>query len=106
MAEMIVTTPEVKHIVWDYEFMFASGMMLPLTVNPSAGDTIEFNDKYITVNLKEKASLTDPTQTIPAEVITIFVNHLATNHHRIREVTDMTPEQRVEWTKTLKGSIQ
>lgn len=99
---MIVNTPEVVHVVDDYDFMFLNGMLMPVTVNTAAGDTIHIGESEITINLSSKPSLTDPTHTLPAETITIYVKQLVTRQHRIRPVVAVSPEQQHEWLKTLK----
>jgi hypothetical protein len=102
MAEMIVNTPETKYLVDDYDFTFMNGMMLPVTVNERVGDTIQFFDTAVVVHLAAKPSMNDPKIALPAEDITIYKTHLATQQHRIREVVALAPEQQHEWAKTLK----
>jgi hypothetical protein len=106
---MRVEAPEVKKIVDDYDLVFSSGMMLPVTLDKSAGDTIEFDKDVITFRLTAKPSINDPDITLPAEDITVFTKHLVTVQHRTREVRELTPEQQFEWKKHLKevgGTIQ
>jgi hypothetical protein len=102
MAEMLVITPEVKRTVHDYDFVLRSNMVLPVTINPDAGDTIVFSDKVVLISLVSKPSTTDPDSVVPAEDITIFIDSLASVQHRIREITELTPEQRFAWNKTLQ----
>lgn len=109
MAEMRVETPLVKKWVDDYDVVFQSGMMMPITVDLAQGDYIQIGDKLIEVSLKAKPSPTDPDQILPAEDITIYVSHVVSIQHRVREVVELTPEQKFEWKKTLQelgGTIQ
>ena len=102
MAEMIVNTPESKYLVDDYDFYFVNGMMMPFAINERVGDTIQFFAEAVVIHLAAKPSMNDPKITLPAEDITIFKTHLATQHHRIREVVALAPEQQHEWAKTMK----
>lgn len=108
MAEMIVNVPEEKHLVDDYDFTFISGMMMPVTVNTEAGDSILFSDLVVKIELTSKPSINDSEKLLPAEAITIYTRHLAAYQHRVREVIALTPEQQHEWAKTMKelGHIQ
>lgn len=109
MAEMFTTAPLVKKTVTEYDFVFTSGMMMPLTVDTLAGDKITFGTEYIQAYLAPKPTLNDPDKFLPAENITLFTKHVLSIQQREREVTDMTPEQQFEWKRTLQeatGTIQ
>lgn len=98
---MIVNAPEVKRMVDDYDFTFAAGMVMQITVNTDAGDTITFTDPIV-IRSAAKPSMNDPDIMIPAEEISVYKTHLAAVHHRVREIVELTPEQQHEWAKTLK----
>lgn len=99
MAEMLINTPLAKKTVDDYDVLFESGMVMPLTVDLDAGDEIHFNDAIIKVHLASKASKNSPDKTLPAEDITIFVKHILSIQHRSREVEEQSPEERAQWFK-------
>lgn len=99
---MIVNTPETKYFVDDYDFTFVTGMMMPVTVNTAAGDTIQGHADIIEINLTAKPSMNDPSKMLPAETITVYRRHLAATQQRRREVTELAPEQKHEWMNTLK----
>ena len=96
----IPSTPAVK-LLDDYDFVFTSGMMMPVTINVAVGDRISFNAETVVVYLTPKPSSTDPDRMLSSEDITIFTKHLASVQHRVREVLDLTPEQQLEWKKTI-----
>lgn len=99
---MIINEPEVKRVVDDYDFVFISGQMMPVTIDKEAGDTVEIDKDSVVINLTAKKSLTDPNRTLPAEEITIFAKHLISIQHRKREVVELTAEQKVSWMRTLQ----
>lgn len=99
---MEVNTPEVSHVVDDYDFTFLNGMVMPVTVNETVGDTIHFDSAEVRIDLSSKPSINDPAYMLPAENIVIYTKHLVTWQHRIRKVVAITPEQQHEWTQTLK----
>ena len=107
-TDMIIVTPEVKKTVIEYDFLFASGVMLPITIDESLGDTITFNPDTVEVHLTPKTSIFNPELKSPGEDLTIFKRSLLTIQKRLVEKVDLTPEQRVEWTKTVKelGTVQ
>ena len=102
---MILTTPEVKHLVLDYDIVFSSGMVLPLTIDEKAGDVITIGDKYIEVFMSAKPSMNDPKKTIPAESMTLFLQHVVSIQHRQREVVELSPEQKLEWARTVQQGM-
>lgn len=96
-----IYSPQTNKLVEDYDFTMTSGLMLPVTLDLNAGDTIDFGLDVILVYIASKPSITDPDKMLPAENMTIFVKHLVSVQHRTREVPDLTPEQAFEWKKTL-----
>lgn len=99
---MRVETPEVKHVLEDYDFVFLTGMILPVTVNKDAGDTIQISDSVIAIHLVAVPSMNNPDVFLPERDITVFKTHLVSYERRTREVTDLAPEQQFEWARTFK----
>lgn len=111
MADMILESPVVSKIVHDYDIIFEAGMAMPLTIDLTVGDTIEFDlpNSLIRAHLVAKPSQTDTAKLLPAEDVTIFVAKVATIQHRERRVVEQSPDERAEWKKlydelTTKGS--
>lgn len=98
---MDIIVPEVKRVVDDYDFLFTSGFMMPVTIDREAGDKVDFNKDGITIYLSAKPAQSDPRRLLPAEDITIFSQHLLSVQHRRREVTMLTPDEKREWHKTF-----
>jgi hypothetical protein len=93
MSEMRIESPEVKHLVNDYDIVFQGGVTMAVTVDISAGDTLEFGEKLILVHLTAKPSPTDPDTLLAPEDITIFVPHVLSIQRREREVRERTPDE-------------
>lgn len=102
---MILKTPEVKRVVDDYDFVFSSGHVMPVSVDVDLGDSVEFTKYGITINLTAKPSIHDPEKMLPAEDITIFARHLISVQHRKREIVELSPNEKAEWVKTFKETI-
>lgn len=100
MSEMLITTPDVKKTLDDYDFVFESGMMMPLTLDFTAGDSIKYNDLTVVITKSAKPHPTNSAQIIPGEDITLFVSHILSVQHRQREVTELTPAEQEAWKKT------
>ena len=104
MAEMIVNTPEEKKVVDDYDFVFSSGLVIPITIDLAAGDQIQFNESIIKIYVASQPSMNDEKKMLPSRDITLFTKHLAAAEHRIREVVALDPEQKHQWLETLKAA--
>lgn len=80
--------------VTDYDFSFAGGIRLPLTVDVEAGDLFEeFADKYV-VTIKPKPNLIDPEQPpTDEEVYNILKRNLSAYLVRKRKQKALTAEQ-------------
>lgn len=102
MSEMIVETPLNKRTVIDYDICVGSGLIMPITVDTALGDTFERDLDEIRIHITARPSLHKDGDTIPAEDITIFMRHVFSIQERRREVTDMTPEQKLAWTETVQ----
>jgi len=103
---MIIKSPDpTPRKVDDYEFVFTSGYIMPVTIDNFLGDSIEFTDSGVTIHLVAKPSIADPAQTMPAEDVTIFLRHLCSVVHRVRELIPQTVEQKLEWKKTLQELV-
>ena len=106
---MLISNPDTKKIVHDYDIVSVHGMMLPITIDLEAGDTVEHTSETIKFYLSKKPSIHDPSKILPAEDITVMKIHVFSVQHREREVLELTPEQKFEWSKTvqeLSSSIQ
>jgi hypothetical protein len=102
LMEIRPTTPPTK-LVDDYDFTFNSGIIMPLRVDKSLGDTIEFDKgNAVIINLKAKPSFTNPSENLPAEEVTIFTRHLLCVQHRVTEIPVLTPDQKLDWQKTFQ----
>jgi hypothetical protein len=99
--DLIVQPTPIKK-VYEYDFVLTTGLVMPVTIDHDAGDTIQFGDKQVVIHQSPKAHLFDPTASTGAEDITIFVQHLASVQRREREIVEMTPEQKFQYEKTLK----
>lgn len=95
--------------VMDFDFYLDAGLTLPVTIDADAGDCITVTSAGVDIHIAAKPSLSDPGVMIPAEDIFIYPTHLMFTRSRPREVTSLSPEQQVEWAKTLQkigGTVQ
>lgn len=99
--EIISSTGPTKQFD-DWDFTFENGLLMPISIEEAAGDTIDFSDPAcIVVQLSERPSMSDPDKKLPAEEIRIFTGKVLAIQHRKREVDAPTPEQKNEWLETL-----
>jgi hypothetical protein len=105
MADMIVSTPEIKKTIEDYDIIFSSGMAMPVSMDPALGDTVSFGEATIEFDLVPKPSINDPEKMLPGEKITIFKSHVISIQHRKREVIELSPEQQFAWHRSVQGMV-
>ena len=101
---MILKSPDpTRRIVEDYDFTFNGGQVLRITTDKEGGDTVSFEQAPLAIQIKitEKPSLA-PGFTNPAREVTIFQTHLIAIEKSLREVVDMTVEQKEQWKEAIK----
>ena len=108
MIDIIGKSPEVTKVLDDYDFLFSSGVMMPVTIDSVAGDTITYYQDVIRVDLSAKPSQNDPSKILPAEDVTIYTKHLLSIQHKQRVVTQLSHDEQYEWQKTFNemGTVQ
>lgn len=98
---MIIDTTAPMKLVKDFDVAILSGMIMPITIDESMGDTFEELSDRIKVYLAPRPTL-DASETLPAEHIEIYKTHIVSINHRTRKVTPLTPEQEFLWKQTLQ----
>lgn len=100
---MIVTHPEIRKQIIDYDITFVGGIVTTLTIDPAAGDTISFDDDAVLVHLSAKPSVSDPKVLLPCEDITLFPVHILYINKRTREIVEASPEEKAEVARVWKA---
>lgn len=77
--------PEPK-VVEQYDFTLRGGIVFPITIDPSAGDTIDFQDAQVRAWKAPRVGQNDPTVGLPGEEIVIYRQWLLAYQHRSVEV--------------------
>lgn len=102
MGEMVIPEPAVLRDVIDYEFSFANGMRLPITVDVGLGDSVDEKEEGIlTISLVAKPSAVDPDVMLSEETITIFKKQLSAVIFRKRKQLVSSPEERLEMKRLI-----
>lgn len=99
---MIIESTNPPKIINEYDISILSGMIMPVTIDEKAGDTFEELTDRLKIYLAPKPNFHDSTKFIPAENIEIYKTHIVSVNHRTREVPQLTPEQQVQWQKTIQ----
>lgn len=105
---MLTETPLNPKLVYDYDFTLEGGIGIPLTIDPTLGDSIEFGVEDIKVILKGRPTLQDKDKFLAPDEVVIHRIKVLAYHKREREVLPLTPEQQAEWDRTLQemGKVQ
>lgn len=103
MSEMILKSPdpEIK-VLDDYDYTLTGGLLVPVTLDRAAGDTMISNSSIIKIYLAPKPSPSNPEVMLPAEDITISTPQILVIQHKQRTVIPLTSEQKMEWTRTIQ----
>lgn len=88
----------------EYDFVFANGKVLQLTLDLSSGDRFVELPLRIQVHIGPKPSLANPDLMTLAEDFTIYVAQLISLQHRTRVINVATLEQQ-EQMKTLLAEM-
>jgi hypothetical protein len=99
---IVPSDPKVVTVT-DYDLTFANGLMVPLTVDTEAGDSVEFGDRTVTFQFAPKQSMANPDTMTQAHEITVFLDQVIMVSKRNRQVTQLTPEQ---WDEIRKAHNQ
>lgn len=102
---MYITSPDPQtKIIVDYDFTFQGGIIQSYSIDKAAGDTIDLETypHAIVIDLAEKPSLTDPTLFHAYEQVTLFTSRLLSINKRIREVEQLTQEQKDQFRLTVQ----
>ena len=102
---IINNAPEEAREVEDYDITFVSGFCLAtISIDRQAGDSIDWdtNPTVVMFHLAEKPAFSDSKLMLPAEEITVYMNHIAVIQKRKRKLNVITPEQKFEFQSTLK----
>ena len=96
MSDLIVTPGELTKTIKELDITFTNGIVLPLSIDESAGDSIEdTGDKYI-VRLTAKASPIQPNETIPAEIFYVFKQNVIVLQERMVTRRLASPDEQFE----------
>lgn len=90
-----------EHDVVDFDFMFASGSKLAVTLDETAGDTYDENPNSYVLNVVAKPSLSDPDEKVEPETIEVYKAHLAVSVIRQRKQRTPSEEEQFNMRKTI-----
>ena len=92
------------HPVEDWEFQFAGGAAIQITVDEDAGDHVSFKPEAPTVffHLAEKPSPVDPDGTSPEEDLFIPMANVLCVRKTKRILEPPSPEEKEAWQNLLK----
>jgi hypothetical protein len=98
MSELEIKQPELTRDVMEYEFVFDSGMSMPIIVDTVAGDSIDLSKPdCISIQLAAKMSPFDPNEvSFKPEAVTIYKYKLACVHVRTRTLRIPSPDELFE----------
>lgn len=86
-----------------YDFTFQSGLFTTVTVDREAGDIIDYTHMPLATifRLSEKPSTMDSKALMPAEEITIYMNHVVIVQHHESTRQPVSPEQKDYFRDTI-----
>jgi len=100
---MIISSVVSPEKVYDcYDFTFVGGVVIPVTLDLSAGDTIDFGTDRVAIVVQERPSLNDPEKLLPAEDLILERRNMLGYTHRVQKVAEVSAEEKAEWDRTIQ----
>ena len=102
-CQLIISSPPPTSIPCeDYDLRFVNGLELSFSIFKDLGDTVDFDTSPLSVifHFAKKTSPIDSSQ-LPAEDVTLMLQHILSISKRFRLVTPQTEEQHELFKKTL-----
>ena len=103
-SQLIINTPDPQPITYDdYDISFVNGVQMSFSIVKDLGDSVDFDTSPLSVifHFTSKPSTTDPDASLPAEDVTILMQHVISISHRTRLVTPQTKEQQELFKQTF-----
>lgn len=97
-----IEAPLNPKLVLDYDFTLEGGIGIPVTIDPSLGDEITFSDMEVRITLRGRPTLQDKSKFLAPDAVVLNRTKVLAYHVREREVLPLSPEQQVEWDKTIQ----
>lgn len=98
---IINSSSDLPHTVTDYDYTFLNGFTTTITIDSTAGDTIDTSPTQHHYSLSAKPSPTNPDLTMMAESGTINMQHVMAFQQRARIIQPVNAEARVQFQQTL-----
>ncbi len=100
---MDIIIPEAPtHFVDDYSITSDTGLVIPVTIDTSLGDSITDNGTYLDIRIAPKPDPFDPTRMTPEEEMKVNNSHVLSVSRFKREIKAPTKVEQEEWQKTLQ----
>lgn len=96
MSELTINPVAPEKVVMDYDMYFSSGLVVPITIDKEAGDSIVFDPDTITVIRVPKPSQLDDTEILEGETTVITRSKVDFYQFRERRVKQLTPEEKFQ----------
>jgi hypothetical protein len=100
---MIINHASEPQLIEDFEFITNSGDSFTESINVALGDTVDWDTSPLAVifHYAAKPSPLDPDLKMPAEKVSIFLNHIVRVKQSTRLVMPASPEQKDCFRQTL-----
>lgn len=99
---MLIKSDAAPNRTYDqYDFTFVGGVVMPITLDIEAGDTVAIGDDRIFITIQERPSLVDPEKLLPAEDLVLERRNLLGYTHRLHKQIERSAEEQAEWDDTL-----
>lgn len=101
---MIINTPGAPtKLLTDLDITSIHGLTLPITIDETLGDTLTITGETINIHLASKPMVGDPSKTLPAEDIVVYIKNIFCTQTRQREAIARSPELESQWQETLSA---
>lgn len=99
--DIIIPTPPT-HFVEDYDITSTTGLLIPITIDPTLGDVWTEGPLTIDIRIAPRPDSIDPLRVAQEECMKVYTSHILSVSKRLREVKAPTKQEAEEWQKTLQ----
>lgn len=103
---MDIATKEAKREVEDFDIISVTGLKESVTVDASAGDTVEQLSDRVIFKCIARPSPLNPEIILQAEEVSYLLANTFSIRRRKRIVTDPTPEQKAQLAAWIKSTLK
>lgn len=91
--------------VHDFDITFASGFMVPISLDYASGESIDIQDEKIVIHRVARSILAHENHDPVRETVTIYRSHILMIQERTRQVRELSAEEEATLKQSIAGGV-